>query len=533
MGQDAESFRELAVESTIINIASESASIDRDSLKTRAAELLRLSNQQRSIIDSAVDRLIQRKDLTGKGKVLKLNDELAEASATMRKLRIAEEKDLRKAVGDKLKEVAKNIDEDHVSSLMDGIGALLIEYAKDTVAALEVDKEESLLRDAIKRRLRHLHETLDSIGMPDDARRTELLSRITEIAANSELGRHLFAGELFLGLSSVDTPGLIRAFGARTGIHVILDASVAIPMLCTLLYRAINNRFSIASRHVYDQLTNHGQPLLLPIDYLEEVATHLLRSFTDYQSIADIDPDLISSENSFISHYVGMRNEGDDIGFLEFLDSLGLNDSLRKSEFYSARDTLKNILQRLFDRYNIKVTPLGRASQQSFKRAQEGIAFAINKFGRERPRVLMQHDARTIAYLHDRDRSNDEADVLCTWDGVHFWMRERETADWLVMNPAVLGDVFAIARSSDYEGRLFTPVVLSMQLSEEAAEKGASVWDAIVKLERGSTSDAKLIESAKEFKKKYIEDKHSDYSSQDITKQWKKWKTENFANKAN
>jgi hypothetical protein len=122
----------------------------------------------------------QRKDLIGKGKDLKLNAELAEASATMRRLRAVEEKNLKTGIEEKLKEVAKSVDEGHVSSIMGDIGALLIDYAKDTVAALEVDKDENLFRDAIKRRLRHLHEIPDSIGVPDDASRDELLSQITE-----------------------------------------------------------------------------------------------------------------------------------------------------------------------------------------------------------------------------------------------------------------------------------------------------------------------------------------------------------------
>ena len=302
-------------------------------------------------------------------------------------------------------------------------------------------------------------------------------------------------------------------------------------MLCTLLYRTVDNRFSTSSKHVYDQLANHGQVFVLPYDYLEEVATHLMRAFQDYQLIVDIDFDLTYSENSFIAHYVAMKRDGDHIEFSEFLTSLGLDARLRKMEFYSARDALKLKLQRLFDKYGIRVISLGRASSESIIRAQEGIAYALSEFGKERPKVLMEHDARIIAYLHDRDRSNDEADVLCTWDGIHFWMREKESVDWLVMNPAVLGDIFAIARSNDHDGHFMTPVVLAKQLSEEASKQGAQVWDTIVQIERGKTSDAILIENAKAFKEKYLASKQSDVSSKNIELQWAKWKSENYDNK--
>src|SRR4029077_2882402 len=112
------------------------------------------------------------------------------------------------------------------------------------------------------------------------------------------------------------------------------------------------------------------------------------------------------------------------------------------AEFYVALEALKPRLQRLFARYSIRALPLGHPTPTAKRRAEEAIAYAADALGVVRPDVLARHDARTLAYLFDSDRSVETAYVLCTWDGLHFKAREREaTTEWLALNPAVLGDI--------------------------------------------------------------------------------------------
>lgn len=119
--------------------------------------------------------------------------------------------------------------------------------------------------------------------------------------------------------------------------------------------------------------------------------------------------------------------------------------------------------------------PLGSPFPVSQKRAEESIAYAIHRLGVERPDILVRHDLRTIAYLHDSDRTGDLARVLCTWDGVHFWVRERENADWQALNPAVLGDILALAAPDDLQGHITSPTVLAKALSEEARARSGGL----------------------------------------------------------
>jgi hypothetical protein len=140
----------------------------------------------------------------------------------------------------------------------------------------------------------------------------------------------------------------------------------------------------------------------------------------------------------------------------------------------------------------------------------------------------MRHDVRTIAYLHDSDRVSETAQVLCTWDGVHFWVREKARADWQALNPAVLGDILALAEPEDLRGHIASPVVLARSLSEEATQRGAEVWDRLVQIERGSTYNAQLLAQARAFKEDYIGKLQSGQATYDIGRAWAEWKAKHY-----
>lgn len=530
-GSDTQRFREATIESAIITVgARQEGPIERQAFEREIRNLLQLPDALAPRVASVVDRLIQTGDLNGPDPTLTLSPKLTDAAGAMRVLRDTEWRQLRDSVASLLYEKGahKKSIEPLLDAVLSDLGAVLLESARTAYASLESLDTRSVLADRIRARLRHLHATLDALGLAEGADRDAALESLSELASNSPIGKCILSGELFLSLSSSRMPQLIRALGARSGVRILLDSSVAIPMLCGLLFRPVSNRFSLAAQHVYDQVGVHGLSMTLPVDYLEEACTHLLRAYGDYEPIVDLDPDLTASENAFVSHYAKLRQDGLAPPFSDYVRAFGLDDPLRKAEFYAARDGLKPRLQRLFDRYSISVTPMGRPSSTSQRRAEESIAYAIHQLEVTRPDVLVRHDVRTIAYLHDSDRTGDMAHVLCTWDGVHFWVRERESADWQVLNPGLLGDILALANPEDMQGQIASPTILAKSLSEEAAARGAEVWDRLVRIERGTLHDAELLAQARAFKEEYIARLQSGKAMRDVNRAWAEWKAMHY-----
>ena len=534
-GNETHRFREATIESAIVTVgARRPEPLTRDDFEREVQQLLQLPDSQAVRVTAVVDRMIQAGDLTGPDASIELSPKLRDAGRAIQLLRESEWNDLRGEVEALLlKRTSRSkIPDEAVEAVLGDLGAVLLDSAHTASAALESQDTQTVLSERIRTRLRHLNATLDTFGSGEGANREALIEDLAELAGNSPIGRCVMSGELFFSLSAGRMPQLIRALGARSGVTVLLDSSVAIPMLCALLYHPVRSHFSMAAHHAYRQLQTQGVELVLPVDYLEEASTHLIRAFSDYEQIVDLDPDLVGSENAYVSHYASLGIEGKSPGFSDYLRSFGLDDAVRQAEFYAARDALKPRLERLFDRYSITARAMGRPSSESRRRAEECIAYAIHDLGLNRPDVLVRHDVRTLAYLNDTDRSGDSAYVLCTWDSLHFRVRERESADWQVLNPPVLGDILSLAAGSELGGHIAAPTVLARSLSDEAAQHGAEVWDTLVRLERGSMHDAELLAQARAFKEEYIGRLQSGQATQKVSVAWAAWKDKHYTKPA-
>jgi hypothetical protein len=318
----------------------------------------------------------------------------------------------------------------------------------------------------------------------------------------------------------------MRALGSRTTVNVLLDASVAIPMLCGLLFRPVPSHFSFAANEAYRQATAHDFTILLSQEYLEEVATHMMHAYWDYARIVDLDDDLRFSENAFVAHYANLKREaGYGSGFLEYLESFGLDDGLRRAEFYRARDLLMPRVARLFDRYSIATFTLDKPTFAAQKKAEEEIGHTVQALGLVRPQVLLKHDIRTLAFLYDQDGQAQDAWVLCTWDSLHFSARDATAAQWAALNPSAFADLLMLTAPDDEGAAVTSPIVVAMSLSEEAAAmKGARVWDVLVRLTRQDSHDAELLAKAKTFKQDYLSRARASTRVQDIEREWTAWK---------
>jgi hypothetical protein len=529
-GEQTHRFRKSIVESALVAMMAKyyREGVKRPRLESEVNELLQFPDSKKQFVVGAVDRMLQQQKLFVQEQQLFLEPKLLDAEVAMQRLRDKEwevlKKQIEQAVNNKLPR--HNIDSTSLDSLMDSLGALILETARETSFSFSKRTSEDQIKNSLQERLYHLHATLDLIGFPEGANRNQALEELAALASNSRMGKQIMAGELFLSLSSFETPSLIRALGGHSGIEVLLDASVAIPILCGLLYEPASHRFGLATSHLYHQLCSHRISVLLPLDYLEEVATHLIQAW-DYRHIVTEDQDLVASENAFVAHYTSLYVDHKIGSFTDYLEGFGLDKTLRGAIFEVARDKLKLQLQRYFDDlYGIKTKLLGNPSRSAQKRADEVIGFWLNSKSPRRSHIVIQHDKRTVAYLFDQDKTFKTANVLCTWDNLHFQVRQNENVSWEVLNPVVLGDILSLALAEQERDstQIISVVMLAKSLSEETASIGASIWDTLIKIEQENLYDAELLKQAKAFKREFIESQHQKYEYEEIAQAWEKWK---------
>lgn len=523
-GADAQSFRVAALERAVLAIMSQNGG---EALRTNIVEevaiTLGLAPNQRRQIDSAVDRMLQDGRVRAKNGSLRLEQKEADTWRGVNALQRKSQDNLR-AVLDKvlLRYVtAETSRKRAVDLVLEDLGALLFESAAATSSSLEQRRDQADRQGPVQHRLRHLQETLAVFGVPE-AERNATLSELSQLAAESDFGKTLLAGEIFLHLLNMRTPHLLAALGSRSRMEVIVDTSVAMPLLCVLLFEPIQHDFFLAAKHVYDQLIAHEIQITLPRQYLEETAAHLIEAYR-YGDIVGTDPDLRASTNAFVAHYATMNGKPDVASFVKYLKAFGFNEAQAKGDFYAVRDVLMRRLEEHFRRYNIRCGTF-EARRTSLKSAEEHLAYAqrMNPEIR-RARTTLDHDAEVVGWLYDHEIEHDVIRVLCTWDNLHSYLRQ-DSVNWEVLDPAVFGDVLSLAAPETEDLRLVSPVVVAITFSNTHAQRGAEVWDFLIRTEREKLNDAALREQAQAFKGDWLSRAARDSRSRNIQRAWEEWK---------
>lgn len=527
-GKEVERFREALFESTIISLlANIQTPIQRSKLEASVTETLGLPDDMRKLVASRIDSLTQEGLIRSDDKKLLLAERVRDAVVAMKAVRESEWAKLREQVESRILRDTEPgpLAEEIVSTVMTRLGALLLATADEATASLRQEGPQSVFGAQIRRRLNELDSALEALGILSATTRGALRQDLTQMVTTADIGKQLLAGELFTLIAALKAPQLIRALGARSEIEVLLDASVAIPILCSVLYIPGGNRWAVAAHNLYVQLKERGFDARLPAPYLEEVATHLLLSL-NYAPVIESDPDLTGSNNAFVAHFASLRLQGEDRGFANYLAGFGLDERLASGEFYSVRDALTPRIQRLFETYGIRLLELPHPMPKAVERAQKAQAYALKELELERAQIVLRHDTQVLAYMFAREGNTERASVLCTWDRVHMLVQRREKAEWMAMNPAMFGDILALALPEDAGVAVTSPLIVAQAVSEGAADAGGRVWDAIVRIEGDKLRDADVLGMAKEFKDAFVQRRMARDDEVNVARAWERWKAQ-------
>ncbi|MDQ2760190.1 MAG: hypothetical protein M3Y17_07075 [Actinomycetota bacterium] len=476
-------------------------------------------------MSAAIDRLQQVGTLIPSNGQFSVQNELSDAFTTMRALRESQWRDLGRSVDEYLGSAAGlrgHHLETAAAAVLEAAGALIMGGGDAAGGTLGFSDETGPLRSRLRRRMRTLAAALTASRVPDGDV-DKHLRELARLLSNSEIGKILMAGELFVTLVSLRTTEFERALGARGGVELVLDASVAIPMLAGLLYEPAQPRFSAAAVRIYDLARSRKIPLTLPRVYLEEAASHLIQAYDRYRSLLGRDDDLRYSTNAFVAHYADLTTRGElKTGFRSYVDSMGFQP--REKSFTARRDEVMAVMLTHFRRYGIAVHDFEPANADALRTAQEAVTFTAHEERLNRSGRLLEHDARTIAGLMGLEGKDDVGRIFCTWDRLHLSLRSATgRAHWQALDPVMLRDVLVLTRSGPI-GEIYGTVNLAVELSEDEGERGAAVLDALVRLEEDAMHDAEVLRLATDFKSAYMQALRDDAAPEDLAAAWTAWK---------
>lgn len=492
----------------------------RISLIDKVKENFNIDASQLVQIGSNIDRLLQSGEIiSSKGKVL-LSDKVqkryeglkASTNLELESLKEDFDKKITEIFGDKLDEKTKKI-------LLDNFLDLVVYLSGKKYNTYEISNNDNFAFQTIQ-------EIINSkLGREKS---TAVFKELSDFFASSDFCKHIACAKLYEAFLNTKSSHLINALGGTEDLNIYIDSSVFIPVICGVLFEKVPDRFSQSGAALHQLIKDHKFNAIVPHDYMEEVASHLIEACRDYRHIIEKDIDLSSSGNAFVSHYSNYRKNFPELSFEKYVEVFGarlknITSDMSDQQFYSVRNRITSEIANIASKYNFKVETY---RVEYFAKNLEFLKDLLEENELTKPEVLVRHDAKVISYLSGNYVSSGIVKILCTWDKIHSMVNPDGNSGYYVMHPIAVIDYLSLANGGD-ERRSVTHLVDFAAVQEEKdLVLSARIWDSIAKIESENLSDGQLLLSAKEFKYKYMNDHANadDYIPKKIEKSWMAWR---------
>lgn len=289
--------------------------------------------------------------------------------------------------------------------------------------------------------------------------------------ASAKLRQH---GSTIDHIFSTNSFDIYRALGRRTDVVMLLDASVAMPVLFGLEFGAARSRYGVAALALIEACKAHSIRLMLPRCYLNEIAAHgrnALDKLDIYNSLPiEARSSLRASGNAYLSHFTHVsetvQESGDTLDLDAFLRHFGIIpcQSLHKIE---------NRISSLLEQHGITCLPDERYDQDVFNSL-------ASKKGYD-DKLLIEHDAIVCTKLRNDDQRGF---ILSTWDNAVIDFVE-DVARVLADTPVRVIDFLSMAAGQAFESDQSFELLSSLLYTDEkVAQKLAQKVEQIRSVEQ-------------------------------------------------
>jgi hypothetical protein len=293
---------------------------------------------------------------------------------------------------------------------------------------------------------------------------------IYKVLSECSIARHFQYAKTIDQIFSANTFDIYRALGGRTDVTMVLDTSVALPMLFGLEFQVATSRYAVGATTLLEVCRSHEIAMMVPRSYVNEMASHGLRALEfleTYDALpTDLKPFLRGSGNAFLSHFAhiqsAMARAGAEISLAEFLSAFGLtkNVPLRRVE---------NRMLSLLESHAITT------GMSAYYDADVRAQIAEKKSPHE-AKPILDHDAAVCTSLiNDSTRGF----ILATWDKVLIEVVQglaRVYAD----SPARVTDFLSSIEGIDYDYDRSTELLTTLlHVDERYVERLARRIEAI------------------------------------------------------
>ncbi|WP_320175353.1 hypothetical protein [Maridesulfovibrio sp.] len=253
-----------------------------------------------------------------------------------------------------------------------------------------------------------------------------------------------------------DTFDIYRALGERSNIIMLLDSSVAMPVMFGLEFGDSSSRYEITANALRKICESHGIQLSIPRSYLNEMAAHGKLARERLQIYNELPPELQThfkaSKNAYLSHYTHINEKlpaEESLSLDEFLNHFGITETPNIT-------SIENKIQSLLERHNINIVTSPMYDQDLYNQ--------IKWKKPEDDEIIVNHDASTLTLIKEGVKYGY---VLATWDKV---MKNlvQNLARVLADTPTKVIDFLSMAKSENLANDSNIEIINTLLCVEES-----------------------------------------------------------------
>lgn len=481
----------------LISVFESESSIDRIELVKRAADLLGLPDVMLESLEKRVDSLFTKGRLFLKDGYVVLSDH--------------DTFDLKASAGMYVNELKSMASAQELLLNELGVTSWSAERSQETAVLLsrlfvqnqlQIAERASLpmTKIGLSRQLgdpkAELYKLLKKSGL-DIESSEKAIKELVSLGSDRPLIQRLTRAVTYIATEGRSITQACRSLGASkwSDVIVTLDASVAIPYLCSSLFQPTEGRFSIGANQCLKILRDLNAKLVMPYFYINETAAHLLLALNtpegvQYAQAAE------HSKNGFVSHYFQLKNHGKKVpdtlrDFIGIFSKIALKGNGDRRE--KARTIMPDIQSILRD-YGVDFESIQTFTPDSVgyrtyrKPTEECFDHLLNQRQKNRRRNLINNDVNVLAYAKQQVAETGEARMCLTWDRTMIAVAtDVRDCGWIV-TPNEASDL--VQSSVDFsETRLTSLAHALAKVKQTPDEIGASILDRIAYLSGSKLQD--------------------------------------------
>lgn len=334
-----------------------------------------------------------------------------------------------------------------------------------------------------------------------------IVNDLLDLASTHPLITKISRASVYVALDGNNPIASAKSIGASrwSDVNIILEPSVALPYLCSLLYNGNSNRFFRTSVKSVNQAKELDSLIYMPYYYFNECAGHLLTA-RKYIGFEDQNKELEFSNNAFISNYFHLKNKGIKVPntVSEYLSTFSSAIKTERSDVKYWVRSIMTDLQAIFTSNGIEFIDTPHFEEDDLQEIKYHYSDILEDSGIKKKIHLFNNDIYTLKATNERIVKNGEIWAILTNDKSLVNFSKTDYFKGWITNPYKFLQITELSKPMS-ESKMISLVHSVATFSDRTLSLGARIMDRLINLSSKEIQNYELKEEIERFKRETID----------------------------